>query len=59
MDECNIETPEMTINRLQEENYKLREEVKSLQNDLIDYTNYISHINMTVNLITHKLKRMI
>jgi predicted nucleic acid-binding Zn-ribbon protein len=50
------ETPEITINRLTEENNKLHEEIKLLNNKLIEYTNMIKHIEYSVKLTVDQIR---
>lgn len=50
------ENPRQKINNLEEENSKLMEEVKMLNDKLIEYTNYINHMKFSIDLITEKTK---
>jgi hypothetical protein len=49
------ETTEQTITRLQEENYKLHEEIKMLHDKLIEYTNMLKNIEYNVNLTVKQI----
>ena len=51
-----MEKPEQTIQRLEEENNKLQEEVKLLNNKLIEYTNMLKHIEYNVKLTIDQIK---
>lgn len=51
-----MEKPEQTIKRLEEENNKLQEEVKLLNNKLIEYTNMLKHIEYNVKLTIDQIK---
>lgn len=44
------------IKVLEQENSKLKEEIKSLNDKLIDYSNYINHIKTSIDLISIKIK---
>ena len=51
-----MEKPEQAIKRLEEENNKLQEEVKLLNNKLIEYTNMLKHIEYNVKLTIDQIK---
>jgi predicted nucleic acid-binding Zn-ribbon protein len=55
-EKVSCETPEQTINRLTEENNKLMEEIKMLNDKLIEYTNMLKHIEYNVKLTVDQIK---
>lgn len=54
--EVKVEDKDYKIRRLETENLKLAEECKHLNHKLIEYSNYLKHIEMTVKLITNEIK---
>ena len=50
------ENPEQTIKRLENEILKLCEEIKILNNKLIDYTNIIKHIEYSVKFTVDQIR---
>lgn len=53
---CIVEKPENEIIRLEQENEKLRQEIKFLANQLLDRDNLIEHLKMTFELVHDRIK---
>lgn len=55
VDYFSCEKPGQTIKKLEDENLKLKEEIKLLNGKLIEYTNIIKHIEFSVKLAVKEI----